>query len=102
MRGTARAGMPRWARGTALGVVVRAVVRTGGIVLFLLAELAASTVAATAADPTASPGSGGDVRTNPTAPGLVGDPLFAILGVALVGLAAVAVTLVAARLTDRR
>ena len=102
MRGTARAGMPRWAGGTALRGVVRAVVRTGGIVLFLLAELAASTVAATAADPTASPGSSGGVRTNPTAPGLVGDPLFAILGVALVGLAAVAVTLVAARLTDRR
>jgi hypothetical protein len=35
------------------------------------------------------------VRTNPAAPGLAGDPLFAVLGVALVGVAAVLVTLVA-------
>lgn len=106
MRGTAWAGALQRGYGTALRagvrVGVRAGVRSGVTVLLVLATLAASTVAAMAADPTASPGSGGDVRTNPTAPGLVGDPLFAILGVVLVGLAAVAVTLVAVRLADRR
>jgi len=57
---------------------------------------------ARAADPTATPAPGGDVRTDPAAPGLVGDPLFAILGVALVGILAVALTLVAARIAGRR
>ena len=42
------------------------------------------------------------MRTNPAAPGLVGDPLFALLGVAVVGLVAVAITLVALRLAARR
>jgi hypothetical protein len=55
-----------------------------------------------AVDPTSSPAGGGDVRTNPAAPGLAGDPLFALLGVGLVGLLAVAMTLVAVRLTSRR
>ena len=55
-----------------------------------------------AVDPTASPAGGGDVRTNPAAPGMVGDPLFALLGVGLVGLLAVAITLVAVRLTSGR
>jgi len=54
------------------------------------------------ADPTTSPAGGGDVRTNPAAPGLAGDPLFALLGVAIVGLVAVAITLIAVRLTARR
>ena len=66
-----------------------------------LAVLASAT-AALGVDPTASPAAGGDVRTNPAAPGLVGDPLFALLGVAVVGLLAVAVTLAAVRLTARR
>jgi hypothetical protein len=42
------------------------------------------------------------VRTTPAAPGLVGDPLLAILGVALVGIVAVALTLLASRLAERR
>ncbi len=93
-----------WARTLQRGcrTALRGCARSGVTALLVLAALAASTAAAMAADPTASPGSGGDVRTNPTAPGLVGDPLFAILGVALVGLAAVTVTLVAVRLADRR
>jgi hypothetical protein len=69
--------------------------------MLALLVLLAVALTALAADPTASP-AGGDVRTNPAAPGLVGDPLFALLGVALVGLLAVAVTLVAVRLTARR
>jgi hypothetical protein len=67
-----------------------------------IAMLLASASIALGADPTASPAGGGDVRTNPAAPGLAGDPLFAVLGVALVGLAAVVVTLVAVRVTARR
>lgn len=41
---------------------------------------------------------GGDVRTT-TAPGLVGDPLFAVAGVFVVGLVALTVTLAYLRLT---
>ncbi len=101
-----RAARPRPRRRRAGGLVRgrgrRAAVRAGITGLLVLAALAATAAVAVAADPTASPGSGGDVRTNPAAPGLVGDPLFAILGVAVVGLVALAVTLVAVRLADRR
>jgi hypothetical protein len=54
-----------------------------------------------AADPSASPASG-DVRSSATAPGLVGDPLFAVAGALAIGLAAAGATLVYIRLTDRR
>jgi hypothetical protein len=81
-----------------MGAGARKLVRAGVLALTVLLVVAA---AALAADPTASP-AGGDVRTNPAAPGVVGDPLFALLGVAVVGLLAVAVTLVAVRLTARR
>jgi hypothetical protein len=67
-----------------------------------IAALLATASVALAVDPTASPAGAGDVRTNPVAPGLAGDPLFAALGVALVGAAAVVVTLIAVRLTARR
>ncbi len=67
-----------------------------------MAALLATTSVALAVDPTASTAGAGDVRTNPAAPGLAGDPLFAVLGVALVGVAAVVITLVAVRLTARR
>lgn len=70
--------------------------------LLALSALAATAAAALAVDPTASPAGGGDVRTNPAAPGIVGDPLFAVLGVAVIGLVAVAVTLAAVRLSARR
>ncbi len=72
-------------------------------VLAAVALLCSSAIAASAlaADPTASP-AGGDVRTNPAAPGLVGDPLFAIAGVAIVALLAVVLTLLAVRIADRR
>lgn len=80
----------------------RLVVTGGPVAALVFAALQATAAVARAADPTASPGSGGDVRTTPAAPGLVGDPLLAILGVALVGIVAVAVTLLAARLAERR
>ena len=70
--------------------------------LLALSALAATAAAALAVDPTASPAGGGDVRTNPAAPGIIGDPLFALLGVAVIGLLAVAVTLAAVRLSARR
>ena len=73
----------------------------GRALTLAIAALLAMASVALAVDPTASPAGGGDVRTNPAAPGLAGDPLFAVLGVALVGVAAVVVTLVAVRLTDR-
>jgi hypothetical protein len=53
-----------------------------------------------AADPTASPAAG-DVRTSSTAPGLVGDPLFAVAGVVVIGLVALGLTLLYVRLTAR-
>lgn len=74
----------------------------GGAWFLALAALLVTAAAALALDPSASPAGGGDVRTNPTAPGIVGDPFFAILGVAVIGLLAVAVTLIAVRLTARR
>lgn len=80
----------------------RAALRRAAAVGLGWATLLATTAVARAVDPTASPAPGGDVRTNPAAPGLVGDPLFAVLGVAVVAILAVAVTLLAARLAERR
>jgi hypothetical protein len=73
--------------------------RAGSLALSALLVAAAT---ALAVDPTATPAGGGNVRTNPAATGLAGDPLFALLGVAVVGLLAAAVTLAAVRLTERR
>ena len=55
-----------------------------------------------AAEPAATPGTGGDPRSPGQGPGLVGDPLFAIGAVLLVALTAVVVTLGYVRLTDAR
>lgn len=66
----------------------------------LLAAFILTAAGAMAADPSASPVSG-DVRTSASAPGLVGDPLFALLGVLLIGLVATAATLLYIRLTSR-
>lgn len=74
----------------------------GRALTLALAALFATASVALAVDPTASPAGAGDVRTNPAAPGLAGDPLFAVLGVAIVGVVAVVVTLAAVRLTARR
>lgn len=58
--------------------------------------------AAMAAEPTATPGQGGDPRSPGEGPGFVGDPLLAIGGVVLVGIASVLATLAYVRLTDLR
>ena len=67
----------------------------------LLTWLGLAAIPALAAAPTPSP-AGGDVRTRATAPGLVGDPLFAVAGVVLIGLIAVGATLLYVRLTRQR
>ncbi len=51
--------------------------------------------------PGADPGTG-DVRTNPAAPGLVGDPLFAIGGVVLIAAVTAGATLLVIRLDHPR
>jgi hypothetical protein len=55
-----------------------------------------------AASPSPSSGAGGDPRSSGQGPGLVGDPLFALLAVVAIGLAALLLTLVYVRLTGRR
>ena len=65
----------------------------------LLLTAAASVIAA---EPAASPGTGGDPRSPGQGPGLVGDPLFAIGAVVLIALTSVVVTLAYVRLTSSR
>ena len=57
---------------------------------------------ALAAEPGASPGTGGDPRSPGQGPGLVGDPLFAIGMVVLVALVSIGLTLGYVRLTGSR
>lgn len=71
-----------------------------GVAGWLLVSLFVAASPVLAADPTASPATG-DVRTSSTAPGLVGDPLFALAGVVVIGLIAVGATLLYVRLTSR-
>ena len=54
-----------------------------------------------AASPTPTAGAGGDPRSSGQGPGLVGDPLFAVVVVLAIGIAALALTLAYVRLTDR-
>jgi len=70
------------------------------IATFGLLLTAASSVVA--AEPAASPGTGGDPRSPGRGPGLVGDPLFAIGAVVLVALTSVVLTLAYVRLTNAR
>ncbi len=57
---------------------------------------------ALAASPSPTAGSGGDPRSSGQGPGLVGDPIFALLAVVGIGIASVAVTFLYVRLTARR
>ena len=66
-----------------------------GLSLFVVA-------AAFAAEPGASPGTGGDPRSPGQGPGLVGDPLLAIGVVVLVALVSIGLTLGYVRLTGSR
>jgi hypothetical protein len=58
--------------------------------------------AATSAASPSPPAAGGDPRSAGQGPGLVGDPLFAILAVVVIGVLAVIATLVYVRLTADR
>ena len=78
-------------RGRALGAAL------GSLGLSLVA--AASTLAA---EPGATPGTGGDPRSPGQGPGLVGDPLFAIGVVVLVALISIGLTFGYVRLTGSR
>ena len=60
--------------------------------------IAAATLAASPSPPAA----GGDPRSSGQGPGLVGDPLFAVLAVVVIGVLAVIATLVYVRLTADR
>ena len=62
----------------------------------------ALTMPALAASPSPSPGAGGDPRSSGQGPGLVGDPLFALLAVVAIGMGALLLTLAYVRLTGRR
>ena len=55
-----------------------------------------------ATSPSPSAGVGGDPRSSGEGPGLVGDPLVALLAVVAIGVGALIVTLAYVRLTDRR
>jgi len=89
----------REALGRGRAIVRACALRAGLAGVLLVACLACGAApAALAASP--SPAIG-DVRTT-TAPGLVGDPLFAIAGVLLVGAVAAAATLAYVRLTAPR
>ena len=61
-----------------------------------------ATSLALAAEPAASPGTGGDPRSPGQGPGLVGDPLFAIGAVLLVAVTSIVLTVAWVRLTDAR
>ncbi len=58
-----------------------------------------SALPAFAAEPGATPGTGGDPRSPGQGPGLVGDPLFALGVVVIVGLLSVVLTLAYVRAT---
>lgn len=65
-----------------------------------LAAWLAFAAAVAAASPT--PAAGGDPRSSGQGPGLVGDPLFALLGVVLIGVVAAVATLAYVRLSGGR
>jgi hypothetical protein len=66
-----------------------------------VAAVLTSTALALAATPTPA-GEAGDPRSSGQGPGLVGDPLFAVLAVVVIGLTAVLVTTAWIRMTARR
>ena len=72
-----------------------------GAVATALAAWLATTTATLAASPTPDP-IVGDPRSSGQGPGLVGDPVFALLAVLAIGVGSVIATLVYVRLTARR
>lgn len=81
-------------RRTPVGMVFRSLVATTIWLVLAIPALAAS--------PSPGPGTGGDPRSSGQGPGLVGDPLFALLAVVAIGFGALALTFVYVRLTGRR
>ena len=78
--------------------------RAAGKVAAVATELVAWLLcagAALAASPSPEP-IGGDPRSSGQGPGLVGDPLFAVVAVVTIGVASLVVTLAYVRLTARR
>ena len=61
----------------------------------------ATSVTVLAASPSPTSGPGGDPRSSGQGPGLVGDPLLAILVVTVIGLVALGATLLYVRITER-
>jgi hypothetical protein len=83
--------------------LVGATLPTVRLLAWILAGIvvtAQGTGAALAATP--SPAPGGDPRSPGEGPGLVGDPVLAIVAVMAIALASVVLTLVYLRLTERR
>jgi len=62
----------------------------------------ALTIPLVAASPSPTAGSGGDPRSSGQGPGLVGDPLIALLVVVAIGLGALVLTLAYIRVTGPR
>jgi hypothetical protein len=85
---------PRGLRRAALAELL-----VGGSALIAWLAWAMTALAASPA-PTTAPG--GDPRSSGQGPGLVGDPLFALLAVIAIGLGSMVATLVYVRLTARR
>lgn len=75
--------------------------RRGVVALVGMAWWLIQASGALAASPTPAPAAG-DPRSSGQGPGLVGDPLFALLAVVTIGLLAVVATLVYVRLTANR
>ena len=77
--------------------IARALATASAVVAWL-----ALAMTALAASPAPTTGSGGDPRSSGQGPGLVGDPVFALLAVVGIGLASFTVTFLYVRLTARR
>lgn len=78
--------------------------RPGRVALIAASGLAWLRVAVPvlAASPSPTAGVGGDPRSSGQGPGLVGDPVLAVVLVVAIGLAALVLTLAYVRLTARR
>jgi len=93
-----------WLRGAGRGIATEGPegARTALALVSAGLALLSNATQALAASPTASPDAAGDPRSSGQGPGLVGDPLFAIVAVVLIAAAAIVLTLAWIRLTPRR
>ena len=89
--------MRRAARVRTVNIALSAAIGWAVVIAWL-----ALAVSARAASPSPSTGVGGDPRSSGQGPGLVGDPLFALVAVIAIGLGALILTLAYVRLTRRR